>query len=403
MRILYIDGVGQFGGASRSLYELVGRLREADIQPYFLGSRGTVQTYYDRVAVDSLYAKGLSRFNNSITGYYKGFRWLIVLREIRNLPYTVVAAHAARNRFGPVDLIHINEIHDLPAGLIAKYFFRAPMVVHLRCCQREDRKSWRVRMFHWVLRRHADSVIAIDENTRATLPSDISVQIVHNSFSVGYTPPFEADRTRLLSGDRLTVGFIGNVMRSKGVLELVKAASILKARGIDVQVKIVGGRIRKLGGIKRRLLMWFGLEEDALPEVEKLVEVSELGDRVEFTGHVDDIQAVIPTFDVIAFPSYFDAPGRPIFEAAFFRVPSISCISNPRPDTVQPGETGLVVAARSPAELADAIEYFSHDRREVIRMGDNAYELAWRNFVPEANAAVVRRVYLKFQEAKTGP
>ena len=30
--------------------------------------------------------------------------------------------------------------------------------------------------------------------------------------------------------------------------------------------------------------------------------------------------------DVICFPSHYDAPGRPIFEAAFLKVPSIAAV-----------------------------------------------------------------------------
>lgn len=393
MKVLYIDGVGQFGGASRSLYELVRQLREYGVAPCFIAARGSVQRYYDEVSDKAIYAGGLSRFNNSITGYYRGFRWLVLLREIRNIPGTVLAVRRAKEELGRVDLIHINEIHDLPIGLVAKYFFRAPMIVHLRCCQRSDLRSWRVRVFHWLLRRYAAKAIAIDQNTRATLPSDIDVAVVHNSLSVDYKPPFEKDHSRLLAGAPLSVGFIGNLMRSKGVLDLVEAVGILKARKVDVRLHLVGGRLRQLKGMKRAILKLFDVEEDVLPEVEQLIAERGLQELITLHGHVGRIQELIPTFNVLAFPSYFDAPGRPIFEAAFFKVPSLSCVSAPREDTVVPGETGLVVPPRNPESLADAIEYYACNRHEAIRMGNNAYALAWRNFVPETNALKVLRIY----------
>ena len=44
-----------------------------------------------------------------------------------------------------------------------------------------------------------------------------------------------------------------------------------------------------------------------------------------------------------SFPSYLNAPGRPIMEAGFFKVPSISCIDNPINDTFIDGKTGFSI------------------------------------------------------------
>jgi glycosyltransferase involved in cell wall biosynthesis len=393
MKVLYIDGIGQFGGASRSLFELMRSLRELGVQPHCIGAIGTVEPYYDSVAEKAIYARGITRFNNSITGYYRGLRWLILLREFRNLPYTMKALRQAKREFGPVDLIHINEIHDLPAGLIAKYHFRVPLIVHLRCRQRCVRRSLRARGFAAALRRWAAIVIPIDQTTASSLPAGVPTKVVHNSLSVPYTPPYPKRERRAGNEEPITVGFVGNVMRSKGVLDLVESIAILKARGVPVRLKIVGGRLRQLRGFRRRLLQFGGLEEDALPEALKVVEAKKLSDLVTFCGHVDDIHSVLPTIDVLAFPSYYDAPGRPIFEAAFYRIPSIACIRNPKDDTFQEGITGIAVAPGAPEQLASALEFFSTDRDAIKRMGDAAYELAWANCEPKRNAEKVRAVY----------
>ena len=76
---------------------------------------------------------------------------------------------------------------------------------------------------------------------------------------------------------------------------------------------------------------------------EVIKEVGRLGlDRnVEFLGFQENISAFYKDFDILAFISHLDAPGRPIFEAAFFSVPSIVCIAKPQPDTVVPNVTLL--------------------------------------------------------------
>jgi glycosyltransferase involved in cell wall biosynthesis len=120
-----------------------------------------------------------------------------------------------------------------------------------------------------------------------------------------------------------------------------------------------------------------------------------LSDSFHLLGATGDIQTVYERLDVITFPSHFDAPGRPVFEAAFSSVPCIACVSNPQPDTLVEGETGLSVPAKHPQALADAIEYFEKDRHQVTRMGAQARALAVGNFDPNQNAVRLRAVYDK--------
>ena len=69
--------------------------------------------------------------------------------------------------------------------------------------------------------------------------------------------------------------------------------------------------------------------------------------------------------DVLCFPSHYDAPGRPIFEAAFFGVPSIVAVRNPRPDTLVDGETGLAIRPHDADELAEAITRLATHRADA--------------------------------------
>jgi glycosyltransferase involved in cell wall biosynthesis len=110
-------------------------------------------------------------------------------------------------------------------------------------------------------------------------------------------------------------------------------------------------------------------------------------------GPTIDIQRVYDRIDVITFPSHYDAPGRPVFEAAFFSVPSIVAVENPLPDTLVHGETGLAIPGRNPQKLAEAIMRFADYPDDVRRMGANARELAERNFCPDTNARKLLAIY----------
>jgi glycosyltransferase involved in cell wall biosynthesis len=77
----------------------------------------------------------------------------------------------------------------------------------------------------------------------------------------------------------------------------------------------------------------------------------------------------------VCFPSHFDAPGRPVFEAAFFGVPSIAAVTQPMGDTIVDGVTGLAVRPREPRQLAEAILSLYANPERRAELGRNAAQL----------------------------
>lgn len=407
MRVLYVDAVGPFGGASRSLFEAVQALTTAGhVEAYFAMQRGTAQEFYGRLATDLIATRGLTRFDNTRVSHYQGVRWLVLLREIFHFPYTLLAMWRAKRCWRSVDLIHVNEVIDIIPGLVAKALFRAPMVVHVRSLQWTNMRALRTRWVNARLRRSAAAVIAINENTRASLPADLDVDIIQNSFTPKKAMQPDPQLLRRLDGlrqDSLKVGFVGNLHAAKGLFELLEAVSILRRQGRDVECLVVGGVTIPDRGLKAWALARAGLAQNIQAEVEQRVKTLGVADSFHLLGHTTDIQTVYERLDVLAFPSYFDAPGRPVFEAAFSGVPSIVCVERPYPDTLVAGETGLTVPPRDPAALAAAIRHFADDRAEVRRMGDNARRLAVENFVPAKNAAKLLAVYQRVLGGQARP
>lgn len=398
MIVLYIDSDGPFGGASRSLFETVRSLSDGAVDPYFVGVEGTALEFYRQIAKDSVSTRGLTKFDNTRYSHYRGVRWLVLLREIFYLPFTVAVLLRARRKWNCIDVIHINEFLGIIPGLIAKRLFRAPLVVHVRSLAWQDQRSLRCRWLKNRLKANASAVIAIDQNVRATLPADIDVDVIQNSFTPKVLP--NPDRAMLekldaLSRESLKIGFVGNLHRSKGIFDLLEAAKIVKATGRDVEFLIVGGVTVSDKGLKAWALNRAGLAQNVQKEVTERVKSERLSDIFHLLGPTVDIQRVYERMDVVAFPSHFDAPGRPVFEAAFSSVPAIVAVDNLYPDTLVNGETGLAIPARNPQKLAEAIMHFADHRDEVRRMGENARKLAEMNFNPENNAKKVLAVYTR--------
>lgn len=395
IRVLYIHLIGAFGGSSRSLFEAVRAMPPESVSAHFVTQRGSVTKFFGQLG-DVVETSGMTQFDHTRYGFYRGVRWLVAIREVLYLPATITALREARKRWGTVDVIHVNEFTGIVPLLVARRIFRAPAVVHVRSVANDDASSWRTRWVNRILRHQAAAVVAIDENVRASLPASLAVDVIHNGFTAaaerGGDPAFQAK----LDGLRKTsykIGFVGNLLRVKGLYDLVEAARIIKQSGVDAEFVIVGENARRLAGLTGSLLKMSGLAHDVRADLEHLIEAYGLQDSFHLMGFTSDIQRVYQAIDLLCFPSHYDAPGRPIFEAAFSAVPSVVAVNVPRADTLVHGETGLAVPPRQPQKLAEAILSLANDRERSTAMGQAARAMAQRNFDVPANSAKLLSVY----------
>jgi glycosyltransferase involved in cell wall biosynthesis len=396
LRVVYIHLIGAFGGASRSLFEVVRAFPAGAVEATFVTQRGSVLEFFSRLG-RVIAARGLSKFDNTAYSYYRGLRWLVVLREIAYLPATLLALVRARKLCRDVDIIHVNEFTGLAVLWLARRWLRPrAAVVHVRSVARTDASSWRTRWVDRMLRNEADAVVAIDENVRASLPADLRVDVIHNAFAPTLAHTNDESISRRLGSLRpesFKVGFVGNLLAVKGIHELIEAARLTRDAGHDLEFVVIGDDVRPSRGVRAAALRILGLQQNVRAEVEAALDRHQLRGRVHIIGFTADIARVYQSMDVLCFPSHYDAPGRPIFEAAFFGVPSIVAVREPRPDTLVHGVTGLAVAPRSADELARAIERLATDRALTRRMGQAAREMAERNFDVTRNAAELLRLY----------
>jgi glycosyltransferase involved in cell wall biosynthesis len=395
LRVLYLHLTGAFGGSSRSLFEVVRAFEPGAVAPAFVTQRGSVCPFFAQLG-EVIEARGLTQFDNTRYGHYRGLRWLVLLREFAYLPCTVLALRRAKRRLREVDLIHLNEFTGLVTLWVAKRWFDAPAVVHVRSVARVAPNS---RRTHWVnraLQQRVQAVVAIDDNVRASLPAELSVEVIHNAFAArraaAHDEAFERRLSRLRP-ESFKVGFVGNLLRVKGVAELIEAARLTRDRGLDIEFIVVGDDAASSRGLKARVLQALGLRQDMRADVEMALDRHGLRDRVHLTGFTADIARAYERMDVLCFPSHYDAPGRPIFEAAFFGVPSIVAVRDPKPDTLIDGVTGLAIEPRSAEQLAAAIERLARDRDATRAMGEAARRMAERNFDVGRNAAQLLHLY----------
>lgn len=388
MHVFYLHSSATFGGASKSLIELFLVLRQMGIKGTVISPRGSACSAFKEMGFHVFPVSGLSQFDNTRFGFYRGVRWLILLREIFFLPVSLYAiASLRKERF---DLIHVNEITLLPLAIITKWIFRIPVVVHIRSLQRKPGENWRTNLLNKWLGRYADAVVAIDETVAKSLPANLPITVVHNGLHVNNDNPAPERPGKSV----VSIGFLGVLIPLKGIYELVEAMRILVIeRGVAVECVIAGENARQLSGLKARVMKWFGFAHDVRAEVEALIARYGLQGNVRLLGFVADVRQLYPNIDILCFPSHLDAAGRPVFEAAFYGIPSVVVINDPPEDAVIDGVTGIAVKRPDPILIADALQSLAQSPVLRNEMGVRARVWAKNYFSIESNAQKLASIY----------
>src|SRR5438552_8361208 len=212
---------------------MIGAFPSGRVRPYVSTARGGVAALCKRKGIPTIETRGLSQFDNTRYGYYRGIRWLLLLREVCFLPFTLLAIVKARIRWSMVDAIHVNELTGISTVVLCKLIFRRPIVVHVRSVQECEKSPRRTSWINFVLRHFADAVVAIDQTVQRSLPRDLNVYVVHNGLaqSANTEPRGEPDTSNQSAGSNLLrVAMVGNLLKMKGVYDFVEAARLCIAR-----------------------------------------------------------------------------------------------------------------------------------------------------------------------------
>lgn len=398
IRVACIYTTPHFSGAAMSLVEAL-RTLASDVRPTFLTPRGSASSFFERSGLGSVFGVSwLSQFDHTRFGRYRGVRWLVALRELVMLPTTWLEVRRFAEQSHNIELIHLNEITGIVPAVLLKRRLQVPLVVHVRAHMGDQSRGWRTGLLWRLIDRHADAVICIDETVRRTLPSSLTrpVHVIHNALGIkepasAETPPLPVALST--PEGRVRVGIVGSLLRVKGIYEFVQAAISICRQREDVVFAIVGSGVRRLTGLRGFIVSQLGLAEDVEADARRAIDRAGLAHRILMTGHRSDVVNVYRHLDVLCFPSYYDAPGRPIFEAAYFGKPSIVAISDPTADTLVDGVTGLAIAARDSRALEQAIQCLVDQPQARQTMGEAARALAMRNFDLQTNAGRLLLIY----------
>ena len=156
-----------------------------------------------------------------------------------------------------------------------------------------------------------------------------------------------------IGGHEVAVGFLGRLVKEKGLDVFAQALAALRQRGVPHKVLVVGeGPARE----------WFEAEAPG----------------AVFAGFQsgDDLGRAVASMDVFFNPSVTETFGNVTLEAMAAGVPVVAARATGAVDLVEPGATGFLVEPRDIAAYADALERIVTDPALRARMGEAGHRKA---------------------------
>jgi glycosyltransferase involved in cell wall biosynthesis len=192
-----------------------------------------------------------------------------------------------------------------------------------------------------------------------------------------------------LADDTPTVGMVAHMYPTrlrafqeigvKGHEVLLAAIPIILQRTQGAHVFIVGDELAGTGEYRR------ALEEKAA--------TVDGGSQVHFTGHRGDIATVLAGLDVVVSPSIEESASYAMVEALLMRKGVVASNVGGLPDTVLPGETGLLVPPRDPQALATAVTELLGNPAERQALGSRGRAHCLRLFDINTTVAQLAALY----------
>jgi glycosyltransferase involved in cell wall biosynthesis len=207
------------------------------------------------------------------------------------------------------------------------------------------------------------------------------VVIPGSGIDTEFFKPKKAKKNVKKKKDRFIFGYAGRLLWDKGIRELIEASKILKHKGFNFEIHIVGkpdsGNPNSLS--VRTLSEW---------ERQKLI---------VYRGFFKDVRPFLEEIDCFVYPSYREGLPRAVLEAMAMEKPVITTDAPGCRDAVVDGKTGFLVKAKNPASLARAMEkVMKLPQEKLLQMGKEGRKLVEERF---STAAVVPQYVSVIEEA----
>lgn len=155
--------------------------------------------------------------------------------------------------------------------------------------------------------------------------------------------------------DAFVIGYIGRMVREKGVVELLQAAERISRQYNHVYFLLVGDRLAS--------------DHNASIEERLRVAAECLGEKLILTGLREDVPQLLAAMDVFCLPSYREGLPVSIIEAMMMAKPVVATNIRGSREEVVEGETGFLVPVSDANALTQALASCVNNPEMVRKFG----------------------------------
>jgi len=337
IKILYFIGSLRLGGAEKQVVELALGLDKSryDVGICCIGLGGPMVEEVRKAGVD------VHIFEASLQyGKYHPFSYFHLLKSLWQ-----IYRHVKKSK---PDIIHGYLFTAYLVGILCGRWAGVPILVSSRRSLGyfKDDKLWRQKLENYVNKK-TDAILA---NAKAVWDDVIQrekhcegkIRLIYNGVDLAkYHPGRGEPGIRAKWGVRendLVVGVVANLIYYKGHLEILEAAAILKKDFPHVKFVFVG----RDGGMQK--------------QIEEKRSALELQNNVILAGTREDVDRLIPAFDILLLASHEEGFSNVLLEGMACGKPIVATNVGGNPESVKDGETGYIIPPRNPGMMAEALK-----------------------------------------------
>jgi glycosyltransferase involved in cell wall biosynthesis len=267
----------------------------------------------------------------------KPWRFAALLGQSLNIPQD--------RMFPGIDLFHATD-HLLPRlTRIRTVFTLHDLIFRLYPGTHKPLNRWFLTLVMPSFLRAADAVITVSEHTKRDAVrfydvDEAKIHVIYEAVDARFRPAPAEAIARVRQAHSLPRDFIlslGTIEPRKNLTALLEAYRVLRDRGSEVRLVVVGKKGWLYEGFFRRLGE-LGLENE-----------------VVFTGFVPDadLPAIYSAAELFVFPSLYEGFGLPVLEALACGAPVVTSDRSSLPEVA--GDAALLVDPTSVGDLAEAM------------------------------------------------
>jgi len=188
----------------------------------------------------------------------------------------------------------------------------------------------------------------------------------------------EADKRKQvgLESFQPIVGTVARLHRQKGIPYLLKAVKTISQEFPRTKILIIGG-----GPLSQKL--------------QRMARQLRVKEYIWFMGERKDAQYLLSLFDVFVLPSLWEGLPYVLMEASVLGKPVVATDVDGNREIIEDGKTGILVPARNPEKMAEAVIRLLREKGFASKLGETAKESIPPKFNCSRMVEETQNLYLK--------